>query len=73
MGVLRVMSRRGDDRAIWDLKQAEVGKSDAVAAIDEAERIFAAERARGATAFKVESQVNLQCGLMSLTRPLSRL
>ncbi len=55
MGVLRIMSRRGDDRVMWDLKQAEVGESDAVAAIEEAERIFAAERARGATAFKVES------------------
>ena len=55
MGMLRVMSRRGDDRVVWDLKQAELGEFDAVAAIEEAERIFAAERARGATAFKIES------------------
>jgi hypothetical protein len=55
MGMLRVMSRRGDDRVAWDVKKAEVGELDAVAAVKEAERIFAAERARGATAFKVEA------------------
>ncbi|MGO8949450.1 MAG: hypothetical protein ACLQUY_17730 [Ktedonobacterales bacterium] len=55
MGMLRVMSRRGDDRVVWDLKQAELGEADAVAAVEEAERIFAAERARGATAFKIEN------------------
>ena len=54
MGMLRVMSRRGDDRVVWDLEQAELGEFDAVAAVEEAERIFAAERERGATAFKVE-------------------
>jgi hypothetical protein len=55
MGMLRVLSRRGDDRVVWDLEQAEVGELDAVAAVEEAERIFAAERERGATAFKVEA------------------
>ena len=55
MGMLRVLSRRGDDRVIWDLEQAEVGELDAIAAVEEAERIFAAERERGATAFKVEA------------------
>jgi hypothetical protein len=55
MGMLRVMSRRGDDRVLWDLEQAELGELDAVAAVEEAERIFAAERERGATAFKVEA------------------
>ena len=55
MGMLRVMSRRGDDRVVWDLEQAELGELDAVAAVEEAERIFAAERERGATAFKVEA------------------
>ncbi len=54
MGVLRIMSRRGDDRVEWDLGRVEVGDSEAEAAIREAERIFARERARGATAFKVE-------------------
>ena len=55
MGMLRVMSRRGDDRVVWDLEQAKLGELDAVAAVEEAERIFAAERERGATAFKVEA------------------
>ncbi|HKV85469.1 MAG TPA: hypothetical protein VJN88_12995 [Ktedonobacterales bacterium] len=55
MGMLRVMSRRGDDRIAWDVKKAEVSDPVAVAAIEEAERIFAQERARGATAFRVET------------------
>lgn len=54
MGMLRVMSRRGDDRVAWDARQVEVGDPEAVAAVREAERIFEEERARGATAFKVE-------------------
>ncbi|HEX6778181.1 MAG TPA: hypothetical protein VF099_08265 [Ktedonobacterales bacterium] len=54
MGTLRIMSRRGDDRVAWDLQKAEVGDPEALAAIREAERIFTEERARGATAFKVE-------------------
>ncbi len=55
MGMLRVMSRRGDDRVTWDLQKVEVGDPEALAAIREAERIFHEERARGATAFKVET------------------
>jgi hypothetical protein len=55
MGMLRVMSKRGDDRIVWDNTKVEVGDLDAVAAVREAERIFAAERAKGATAFKVET------------------
>ena len=55
MGMLRVMSRRGDDRVAWDVKQVEVGDAEAVAAVQEAERIFSEHRARGATAFKVET------------------
>lgn len=53
MGMLRVMSRRGDDRIIWDSKKLETNDPEAVAAIREAERIFHEERMRGATAFKV--------------------
>jgi hypothetical protein len=48
------MSRRGDDRVMWDVMQVEVGDPEAVAAVREAERIFNEQRARGATAFKVE-------------------
>lgn len=54
MGMLRVMSRRGDDRIVWDLNKVESHDPEAVAAIREAERIFNETRARGATAFRVE-------------------
>jgi hypothetical protein len=47
------MSRRGDDRLSWDGQKALTGDSEAVAAVREAERIFAQERAKGATAFRV--------------------
>lgn len=55
MGMLRVMSRRGDDRVTWDARRAAVGDPEAEAAVREAERIFNEERARGATAFKVDA------------------
>ena len=53
MGMLRVMSRRGDDRVAWDARQVEVGDPEALAAVREAERIFSEQRAKGATAFRV--------------------
>jgi len=55
VGMLRVMSRRGDDRIVWDSSKVETNDPEAVAAIREAERIFNEERKRGATAFRVES------------------
>lgn len=55
MGTLRVMSKRGDDKVAWDVKKVEVGDPEALAAIREAERIFAEERTRGATAYKIEA------------------
>lgn len=55
MGMLRVMSRRGDDRIIWDSRKAEANDPEALAAIREAERIFNEERVRGSTTFKVET------------------
>lgn len=55
MGMLRIMSRKGDERVAWDLNKVEAHDPEATAAIREAERIFSQERARGATAFKVES------------------
>ncbi|HEY4388639.1 MAG TPA: hypothetical protein VGN34_29670 [Ktedonobacteraceae bacterium] len=58
--MLRVMSRRGDDRVTWDEQKVLAGESDAVAAVREAERIFAQERAKGATAFKVETGKPIQ-------------
>jgi uncharacterized protein YjiK len=54
VGMLRVMSRRGDDRIMWDSNKLGINDPEAVAAIREAERIFNDERMRGATAFKVE-------------------
>jgi hypothetical protein len=55
MGKLRILSPRGDTMVQWDRKAVETGDPEALAAIKEAERIFREERARGATAFKVET------------------
>jgi hypothetical protein len=55
VSMLRVMSRRGDDRITWDSQKVNANDSEAVAAIREAERIFNDERKKGATAFKVQS------------------
>jgi hypothetical protein len=49
------MSRRGDDRLTWDEQKVLAGDAEAIAAVREAERIFAQERAKGATAFRVET------------------
>lgn len=57
MGMLRVLSRRGDDRVEWDVGLVATGDPEASAAVREAERIFAAQRARGATAFKVQKDL----------------
>lgn len=54
VGMLRVMSRRGDDRVTWDEQKVLVGDPEAIAAVREAERIFAQERSKGATAFRVD-------------------
>jgi hypothetical protein len=54
VGMLRIMSRRGDDRLTWDQQRAIAGDPEATAAIREAERIFAQERAKGATAFRLD-------------------
>ena len=53
MAVLRVLSKEGDTKYEWDVVQVQQGNVDAMAAVREAERIFAQQRARGATAFKV--------------------
>ncbi|PZW22584.1 hypothetical protein EI42_05369 [Thermosporothrix hazakensis] len=55
MGMLRVMSRRGDDRLTWDEQKALVKDPEALAAVREAERIFEQERSKGATAFRIET------------------
>lgn len=52
MASLRVMTSRGDKAVVWDPKR--ITDADVKAAVREAERIFAEERSKGATAFKVE-------------------
>ena len=54
MGMLRIISKRGDDRLLWNAEDALAGDAEAKAAVQEAERIFAKEQAKGATAFQVE-------------------
>ena len=54
MSMLRVISKHGDDRVQWNEQDALAGDAEAIAAIREAERIFAEERARGSTAFRVD-------------------
>lgn len=53
MSTLRVLSHLGDSAVSWDPTRAAAGDPEAEEAVREAERIFAAERARGATAFRV--------------------
>ncbi len=53
--MLRVISKYADDRVQWNEHDVQVGDAEAMAAIREAESIFAQERARGATAFHVEA------------------
>jgi hypothetical protein len=55
MGMVRVISKHGDDRVQWNEQDAQVDGAEAMAAIREAERIFTRERARGAKAFLVEA------------------
>ena len=54
MSKLRVLSARGDTVLEWDERKLHTGDPEALAAVREAERIFEEQRARGATAFKVE-------------------
>ena len=54
MAMMRIISRRGDDRLHWKVQDALAGDTEAMAAVREAERIFARERARGATAFRLD-------------------
>ncbi len=56
MGMLRVISKRGDDRLHWNEQDALTGDAEANAAIREAERIFARERAQGRDGFSRRSR-----------------
>ena len=55
MGMLRVISKRCDDRVQWNEQDALAGDTETLAAIREAERIFDQERTKGATAYRVEA------------------
>lgn len=55
MGMLRVLSRLGDERIEWNDQSAANGDREALAAVREAERIFAAQRAKGSMAFHIEA------------------
>jgi len=54
MGVVRVLSRRGDDHITWDEQKLPMNDPETMAAVREAEKIFAATRAKGATAFRID-------------------
>lgn len=53
MNKLRILSRQGDTTVVWDAAKVEAGDQEAIAAVREAERIFKAAKARGASAFAV--------------------
>ncbi len=54
MANLRVLSWRGDTKVSYDVEKATAGDLEQMAAVEEAQRIFREERARGATAFRME-------------------
>jgi hypothetical protein len=54
MSSLRVLNRTGDRQVCWDPRAVAAGDPEAEAAVREAERLFAEQRARGATAVRVE-------------------
>lgn len=60
MGVLRVLSHHGDDRYTWDQTAVLTGDAEAVEVVREAERIFAEQRARGATAVRMRPDQTAQ-------------
>ena len=57
MSILRVLNGRGDTSIQWDRDRLAANDPEAVAAVAEAERIFARARASGALAFRVRPGV----------------
>lgn len=51
MGMLRVLSRQGDTTVTWDSTAVRASDPEAIAAVEEAERILDEERQKGSTAF----------------------
>jgi hypothetical protein len=56
MGMLRVISKRGDDRVQWNEQDAQAGDSLAMAAIREAERIAGTRARQGRDGFPCRSR-----------------
>jgi hypothetical protein len=54
MPTLRVLDRSGDHRVSWSAERLQRGDLEARLAVQEAERIFAQERARGSSAFRLD-------------------
>jgi hypothetical protein len=52
LSILRVLNGRGDTSVQWDRDGVAAGDPEALAAVAEAERIFAHARANGAVAFR---------------------
>ena len=57
MASLRILNASGDTCITWDTEAYAAGDPDAVAAVEEAERLFAAARAAGGEAFVVKEGV----------------
>ncbi len=55
MAKMRILSMHGDTVVEWDTEKATSGEAESIKAVREAERIFKEARARGATAFRVDS------------------
>jgi len=53
MASLSVLNASGDTNVSWDEQAYAVGDAEAIAAVAEAERLFAEARAAGAEAFRV--------------------
>jgi hypothetical protein len=51
------MSRQGDIQLTWDRAAVQAGDPEAIAAVEEAERVLNAERKKGSTAFAVRPGV----------------
>ncbi|MHB1005088.1 MAG: hypothetical protein ACYC3S_05530 [Chloroflexota bacterium] len=55
MRKLRVLTSQGDKMVAWEENKIAVGDPEAVAAVEEAERIFKEQMLKGGAAFKVET------------------
>ena len=55
MASLSILNASGDTTITWDERAFATGDPDALAAVAEAERLFAEARAAGGVAFRVES------------------